>query len=868
MAGKILDGSSHNNDPILAKAYCRGRLASVVGGLTNTHTVGTPEWYAWESGASTRAHVPAGTVDNCADPVPDSVLVPNVVGMLASDANALLLDHGLVVGTIGATGVITAQNPAAYTSVALGTTVTYSADVTTLIKISGKTGVVTDLNNGNMSNARASGEVFITQSGIAVSSKANEIIFDKARRNQNLFTKSQAHLSYWTSTIPGTRTMTLNSNFGTDPYGYPTTQFVFSAGTGTPQRYVNYTTTSVIGDYYIFSFTINRSPDNNISYTGATAATKPYLVSRQIGNGWWECYRIFNMTTANGVIGAAVQSPIEDTFEVGMLRLEKIQDLRSLTPKEVLTMGVLAVPYYYAGVDGVKYYSNNNPTKLIYGWGDSLTLGTGGSESYLNKVYNNPAISSYCVPKGVGGETSTQILTRFNAQADNSLPFNVIWAGRNNYSDPTTVKADIATMVAASPNYLVVSVLNGDYSAEWQGGANYNVIMQLNSDLSTLYGSRYIDVRILVVAGYNPLNSQDIIDHGHDTTPSTLRYDQVHLNDAGYQIVADAITSKINSIESTYNSTVYTPLLLYSNAQTNLALNPRDFTQAAWVKTNVTAAFTSTGMGSDKLSCSRLTATGANGTVLQTLTSVSSIRSTGVFIKRITGTGTISLTQDNGVTWTPVTITSSWPTKSFVLPAVTSANPVFGIQISTSGDAIDVDYFNHVLNTSIYMPSVAARTRSDYRLPLSVPTNFSQTNGIALLKVYPKFPNSATAKSLVCTNATTDFIFDNGSGEIGLFDGTNTATTSGLTGWTGTDTIYISACWSTNLMSIHASKDNGATWKISANTTYDGAFSIGANLLLCNLNTDTYLIELVNINSTIMTLANAQTWAKTISNFV
>jgi len=59
-------------------------------------------------------------------------------------------------------------------------------------------------------------------------------------------------------------------------------------------------------------------------------------------------------------------------------------------------------------------------------------------------------------------------------------------------------------------------------------------------------------------------------------------------------------------------------------------------------------------------SASRLTATAGNGTILQsinTLTSDTHIYS--VWLKRISGTGSIDLTDDNGVNWTTKTLTGT-----------------------------------------------------------------------------------------------------------------------------------------------------------------------------------------------------------------
>lgn len=128
-------------------------------------------------------------------------------------------------------------------------------------------------------------------------------------------------------------------------------------------------------------------------------------------------------------------------------------------------------------------------------------------------------------------------------------------------------------------------------------------------------------------------------------------------------------------------------------ARTNLCLYSNDLTNAAWTKSNMSTAKTATGYDNVANSATTLTATAANATALQAITSASAARITHCAIKRRTGSGNIDLTQDNGSTWTTQTVTSSWAI--YELSSVTSANPTVGIRIVTSGDAVDVMYFQH-----------------------------------------------------------------------------------------------------------------------------------------------------------------------------
>jgi hypothetical protein len=123
---------------------------------------------------------------------------------------------------------------------------------------------------------------------------------------------------------------------------------------------------------------------------------------------------------------------------------------------------------------------------------------------------------------------------------------------------------------------------------------------------------------------------------------------------------------------------------------TNLALHSRDLTQAAWVKTNATPARTATGADGTANTGTTLTATAGNATILQAITSASSARVFGARVRRRTGTGTVEITQDNGTTWTAITLTSTY--QLFPTASQTLTNPTVGFRIVTSGDAIDVDF--------------------------------------------------------------------------------------------------------------------------------------------------------------------------------
>lgn len=141
-------------------------------------------------------------------------------------------------------------------------------------------------------------------------------------------------------------------------------------------------------------------------------------------------------------------------------------------------------------------------------------------------------------------------------------------------------------------------------------------------------------------------------------------------------------------------------LYLENISSTNLALFSSDLTQSgSWTLSSMTASLVAGRHPNPTKSGTTLTATGANATALQAITSASSSKTLSVFIKRRTGSGTINVTRNNGTTWVDVTssVSSSWARigyqTSTSLGAAAIVNPTIGIRLVTSGDAVDVALF-------------------------------------------------------------------------------------------------------------------------------------------------------------------------------
>jgi hypothetical protein len=164
--------------------------------------------------------------------------------------------------------------------------------------------------------------------------------------------------------------------------------------------------------------------------------------------------------------------------------------------------------------------------------------------------------------------------------------------------------------------------------------------------------------------------------------------------------------------------------MLIETTKTNRALFNRDMTNAAWVKTTMTAAKDQTGIDNVANAASSLTATAANATVLQAIVLASGARAQSAFVKRITGVGVIQMTMDGGTTWTAIPVTGAYVQVS--IPTQTLANPSFGFRIVTSGDAIAVDMVQNEDGIDVTTPiatagAIASRNTDDYRLPFFGP---------------------------------------------------------------------------------------------------------------------------------------------------
>ena len=204
-------------------------------------------------------------------------------------------------------------------------------------------------------------------------------------------------------------------------------------------------------------------------------------------------------------------------------------------------------------------------------------------------------------------------------------------------------------------------------------------------------------------------------------------------------------------------------------------LHSRDLSNAAWsTKTNITAAKTATGLDGIANTATTLTATAADAIILQPTSGIASAaRCASAYVKRRTGTGTISFTQD-GTNWTDITAQINSSTWSRVQITSTLANPSVGFKISTSGDEIDVDCVQNeagAVATSPIVTTTTAITRNADSLTYQTASNWSDTEGTAYIEAQPL----AWVAGGAIGSATNGLLLSAANSGATAYDGTNAA---------------------------------------------------------------------------------------------
>lgn len=252
------------------------------------------------------------------------------------------------------------------------------------------------------------------------------------------------------------------------------------------------------------------------------------------------------------------------------------------------------------------------------------------------------------------------------------------------------------------------------------------------------------------------LSSQLVVDFTSGSLDPRITFSRA--SSATYYNSAGLVTTVGNNVARfDYNpETLVLRGLLIEEARTNVLNWSQTFatsggTQNNWVDSASLQRVSTTRTSPDGTgNALEIKANAADQTIISSAAAGSSAqRVFSVFLKRVTGTGDIQYTLDNGATWTTQAITGSWLRYEF--PA-TTANQQVGIRIRTSGDVVQIwgAQLEAGACPSSYIPttSASAQRLGDLATISPVTPWFSATAGTLYAQFIHRCPDAANNRGI------------------------------------------------------------------------------------------------------------------------
>ena len=185
-------------------------------------------------------------------------------------------------------------------------------------------------------------------------------------------------------------------------------------------------------------------------------------------------------------------------------------------------------------------FGRARPVKDVACWGDSIT---NLYAAHLQRAFPQRQVYN----GGLVGQTSAQINERVQADTTHKDWLSIFWYGHNDYRKDQVAGNVAASVASLAPgtNFIVLPMLT--WATELPGSREYANALELDATLAQKYPRNFLDIRSELVSRYDAHKPQDVIDHGNDQTPSSLRFDTIHLNDAGCDLVAASLRDFISA---------------------------------------------------------------------------------------------------------------------------------------------------------------------------------------------------------------------------------------------------------------------------------------------------------------------------------
>jgi hypothetical protein len=243
-------------------------------------------------------------------------------------------------------------------------------------------------------------------------------------------------------------------------------------------------------------------------------------------------------------------------------------------------IGAIAVPMTVSGgsiVAGANTVTHMNNLALTGGSGPNISynqfLSRGDDNTSRSCAGTWGSVHGTLVRTATGGPPSTTETYTFTPDAGQTLPAkcppgtpfvvdydyenytHVIWIGRNNYDDFSTIMDNVESCVRriGHGRYVVMSVINStDVVPEQENQAGWTAIFAIENALAVKYPGNFLNIRRLLidrglaVAGLSATGA-DTADIALDTIPIQLRADPIHLTTAGDAVVASLVNEFITA---------------------------------------------------------------------------------------------------------------------------------------------------------------------------------------------------------------------------------------------------------------------------------------------------------------------------------
>lgn len=234
-----------------------------------------------------------------------------------------------------------------------------------------------------------------------------------------------------------------------------------------------------------------------------------------------------------------------------------VPSILTVTDNTIPASGAVAVTITENGNFGTKSnVGTRNYSGALFGIPGTLSVGYNASNP------NVPGTSTFT--RATAGTAMlipnrTPFIPDTGATEGNTV---VIWAGRNDIisqkSEPlvytnesilTNIQAMVDFLSPLRKRFIILTVT--DSAAEYAGAADplnvtaFENILALNYEIMRRWPRNAIDVRKILVNSYDSGEPADVTAFGRDQVPPSLQADGLHLNDAGYAIVAQAVADFI-----------------------------------------------------------------------------------------------------------------------------------------------------------------------------------------------------------------------------------------------------------------------------------------------------------------------------------